>query len=90
MKSYTQEIRSFEETAAPTGFSLLWDETDKKYGYINNYTGEVTQGNFNIRRLKLKPTLEYPSSYKADKVEKNHKDISNLNSRTKGMDLELI
>jgi len=69
LKSYTQDIRSFEETAAPTGFSLLWDEADKKYGYINNYTGEVTQ--------------EYPSSYKADKVEKNHKDISNLNSRSK-------
>ena len=32
------------QTAAPAGFSLLWDETDKKYGYINNYTGEVTQG----------------------------------------------
>lgn len=68
LKNTIADIKAFEETAAPAGFSLLWDETDKKYGYINNYTGEVTQ--------------EYPSSFKADKVEKSkHKDISNLNSK---------
>ena len=44
LKSTIADIKAFEETAAPAGFSLLWDETDKKYGYINNYTGEVTQG----------------------------------------------
>ena len=46
LRTATADIKSFEETAAPTGFSLLWDETDKKYGYINSYTGEVTQGEF--------------------------------------------
>lgn len=37
-----KEIQAFEETAAPPGHSLLWDDTDKTYGYVNNYTGEVT------------------------------------------------
>jgi len=49
------------------GYSLLWDDTDKKYGYINNFTGEVT--------------TEYPtgSATKKAEVRPPRKDVSNLN-----------
>jgi len=43
LKEYNKEVKAFEDTAAPSGYSLLWDDADKKYGYINNFTGEVTQ-----------------------------------------------
>lgn len=43
LKEYNKEVKAFEDTAAPSGYSLLWDDGDKKYGYINNFTGEVTQ-----------------------------------------------
>ena len=39
---FQKEIQAFEDTAAPPGHSLLWEDTDKTYGYVNNYTGEVT------------------------------------------------
>ena len=52
-KDFQKEIQAFEETAAPAGHSLLWDDTDKTYGYVNNYTGEVT--------------FKYPTTYQKPK-----------------------
>jgi hypothetical protein len=67
LKEYNKQIKTFEDTAAPAGYSLLWDDTDKKYGYINNFTGEVT--------------TEYPtgSATKKPEVRPPRKDVSNLN-----------
>lgn len=66
LKDFQKEIQAFEETAAPAGHSLLWDDTDKTYGYVNNYTGEVT--------------FKYPTTYqkpkKVEVVEKSGKSES--------------
>ena len=57
---------------------MLWDDADKKYGYINNFTGEVTQ--------------EYPTGNKPKKqtkleTESYRKNVVDLN---KGMFLKIF
>ena len=78
LKEYNKEVKAFEDTAAPSGYSLLWDDADKKYGYINNFTGEVTQ--------------EYPTGNKPKKqtkleTESYRKNVVDLN---KGMFLNIF
>ncbi|CAG5088414.1 Oidioi.mRNA.OKI2018_I69.PAR.g11834.t1.cds [Oikopleura dioica] len=65
VKEHENAISRFEETAAPSGHSLLWDTTDQTYGYVNNFSGEVT---FSYPSLKPSektsgtPTRVYKSS----------------------------
>ena len=56
-------ICQFEESAAPAGHSLLWDTTDQTYGYVNNFSGEVS-----MKRPSMKPSekLSEKSSIKME------------------------
>jgi len=49
---------------------LLWDDADKKYGYINNFTGEVTQEYPTGNKPKKQTKLE-TESYRKNVVDLN-------------------
>lgn len=63
VKEHENAISQFEESAAPAGHSLLWDTTDQTYGYVNNFSGEVS-----MKRPSMKPSekLSEKSSTKLD------------------------
>jgi hypothetical protein len=58
-------ISQFEESAAPAGHSLLWDTTDQTYGYVNNFSGEVS-----MKRPSMKPS-EKSSEKSSTKLDVN-------------------
>jgi len=77
LKEYNKEVKAFEDTAAPSGYSLLWDDADKKYGYINNFTGEVTQEYPTGNKPKKQTKLE-TESYRKNVVDLNKdKNVEN-------------
>jgi len=77
LKEYNKEVKAFEDTAAPSGYSLLWDDADKKYGYINNFTGEVTQEYPTGNKPKKSTTVE-TESYRKNVVDLNKdKNVEN-------------
>ena len=49
---------------------MLWDDADKKYGYINNFTGEVTQEYPTGNKPKKQTKLE-TESYRKNVVDLN-------------------
>ena len=76
LKEYNKEVKAFEDTAAPSGYSLLWDDADKKYGYINNFTGEVTQEYPTGNKPKKQTTVE-TESYRKNVVDLNKGKLFN-------------
>lgn len=78
LKEYNKEVKAFEDTAAPSGYSLLWDDGDKKYGYINNFTGEVTQEYPTGNNKPKKQTKVETESYRKNVVDLNKdKNVEN-------------
>ena len=76
LKEYNKEVKAFEDTAAPSGYSLLWDDADKKYGYINNFTGEVTQEYPTGNKPKKQTSVE-TESYRKNVVDLNKGKLFN-------------